>query len=117
MIIPKSYPTLHEELISLSQQYPLVSSFEFRWTRFNIEMSKSPKDYNIEQTIERVEFEEMRNAGKTIGIPSRLNTGLMHHPYLKTDIEGNYTHKFMGPNDMLTIHLREQFIPLKVSNI
>ena len=52
--------------------------------------------------------------GKTIGIPSRLTTGLMHRPNLPRDIEGNYTHQVLNKDGPLAVHLREKFDKLEV---
>ncbi|KAI6199194.1 Glycosyltransferase family 92 protein [Aphelenchoides besseyi] len=108
LIIPRNFPTLFEELQSLATFEPLASSFEFRWTRFNVEPSSKPSQFNIEKIISNAYFVQIGDVGKSIARPSRIRIGIMHRPYSSRDIDGNYTHKILTANDTLAFHLRSQ---------
>ncbi|KAI6170010.1 Glycosyltransferase family 92 protein [Aphelenchoides besseyi] len=110
LIIPRDHSTLFEELRGHSQRFPLASSFEFLWSRFNVPKVKHPNEFNIQEFLLQVHYaEDDETVGKSAVRPQRLNAGLMHRPFFpKREINGNFTHIVLDSNSTRTIHLRSR---------
>jgi len=106
MVIPRHFGNLGHELISLSNQFPKASSFEFLWANTTTKLTRDPNTYEINEIIRNKYIHQWIDHGKSAIIPKRITVGRIHWP-LEPDIRKGYSHVRLTHNDTETVHFRE----------